>query len=122
MLQMKRSSRKSKFTAFPLHVKTGDTVMVISGKSKGQTGIVRKVFTDRGRLVVDGLNKVKKATRPNPMAGIRGGIVEMEAPLAAAKVMLYCLQCSKPTRIKYENLADERKTRVCKHCQAQFDT
>lgn len=120
MLQMKRTRKPNK-APFPLHVKTGDTVLVISGKDKGKTGIVRKVFTERGRVIVDGLNKVKKATRPNPMAGVRGGIEEMEAPIHAAKLMLYCLQCNKPTRIKHETLADNRKTRVCKHCQAQFD-
>ncbi len=120
MLPMKRS-RKTKFEAFPFHVKTGDTVFVLSGKNKGQTGIVRKVFNEKGTVLVEGINKIKKATRPNPMAGVRGGIVEMEAPVAAAKVMLYCLQCNKPTRIQHEYLADKRKTRVCKHCKAQFD-
>lgn len=122
MLQMKRSKSKSKFQPFPIHVKTGDTVMVVSGKNKGQTGTVRKIFNANGRVLVEGVNKIKKATRPNPMAGIRGGIVEMEAPLHASKIMLYCLQCNKPTRIKMEALADNRKSRVCKHCQAQFDS
>jgi len=119
MLSMKRS-KKTSFKPFPLHVKTGDTVMVISGKDKGQTGTIRMVFHERGKVLVDGINKIKKAVKPNP-TNLRGGIVEMEAPLPAAKVMLYCLQCSKPTRIHYEFLADNQKTRVCKHCKAQFD-
>ncbi len=121
MLQMKRP-RKTKYNAFPLHVKTGDTVMVVSGKDKGQTGTIRRVFKDRGKVLVEGVNKVKKATKPNPMFGIQGGLVERETPIHASKVMLYCLQCNKPTRIKMESLADNRKTRVCKHCQAQFDS
>jgi large subunit ribosomal protein L24 len=119
MLSMKRSRKKQ--NSFPLHVKTGDTVLVLAGKSKGLTGIVRKVFLDRGKLVVEGANMIKKTTRPNPMAGSRGGIIDMEAPLAASNVMLFCLQCNKPTRIQHEVLSDGRKTRVCKHCKAQFD-
>jgi large subunit ribosomal protein L24 len=95
--------------------------MVISGKNRGQTGIVRRVFIDRSKILVEGVNLVKKAVRPNPAAGVQGGIVEKEAPMPAAKVMLYCLQCGKPTRIQHEVLADNRKTRVCKQCNAQFD-
>lgn len=122
MNPLRRQSRKSKFTPFPFHVKTGDTVLVLSGKDKGQTGTIRRVFKDRGKILVEGVNKIKKATRPNPMLGVQGGIIEQEAPLPVSKVMLYCLQCSKPTRIKMETLADDRKTRVCKHCKAQFDS
>jgi large subunit ribosomal protein L24 len=121
MLGLKRSQRKKLKEAYPLHVKTGDTVLVLSGKDKGQTGIVRKVFSDDSKVLVEGLNKIKKATRPNPMAGIQGGLVEMEAPLFAAKVMLYCLSCSKPTRISLKTLDNGKKTRVCKKCSAQFD-
>lgn len=122
MLQMQRSRKTKTYRSFPLHVKTGDTVLVVSGKDKGQTGTVRRVFNDRGKVLVEGVNRIKKATRPNPMAGVQGGIVEMEAPIAASKVMLYCLQCSKPTRIAHELLADNRKVRVCKQCKAQFDS
>lgn len=121
MLMMSRQRKKSKQQAFPLHVKTGDTVMVTSGKDKGQSGIVRRVFADRGRILVEGVNKIKKAVKPNPMAGQAGGIVEMEAPLQASKVMLYCLKCEKPTRIKHETLEGNKKTRVCKHCNEHFD-
>ena len=120
MLPMKRS-RKKNFETFPIHVRSGDTVMVVSGKNKGQTGIVQKIFSDRGKVLVQGINKITKATRPNPMAGVKGGLVEMEAPVPAAKVMLFCLQCNKPTRISYKVGADDKKTRVCKHCQAEFD-
>ncbi len=95
--------------------------MVISGKEKGKTGTIRRVFNDRGKILIEGLNMIKKATRPNPMLGQRGGIIEMEAPLPASKVMLYCIQCSKPTRIQHVTLASGKKTRVCKHCEAQFD-
>ncbi len=121
MLQMRRSRKKAQHEPYALHVKTGDTVLVLSGKDKGKTGVIQRVFMDRSKVLVEGLNKIKKATRPNPMVGERGGIVEMSAPLAAAKVMLYCLQCSKPTRIHYETLSSGSKTRVCKHCNAQFD-
>lgn len=122
MLQFRRSKTRNQAKEHPLHIKTGDTVLVVSGKSKGQTGTVRKVFTEQNKILVEGINKVKKATRPNPMAGIQGGIIETEAPITASKTMLYCLQCNKPTRIKHEYLADQRKTRVCRHCQAHFDS
>jgi len=121
MLSQRRTRKKSNFVPFSIHVRTGDTVLVLSGKDKGKTGTVRRVFNDRGRVVVEGVNIVKKAKRANPMGGDRGGIIEMEAPLAAAKLMLYCLQCSKPTRIKHDVSKDGKKFRVCHHCKAQFD-
>ncbi len=116
---------KQKRQPHALHVKKGDTVMIISGKDKGKTGIVKKVFTDRGKLIVDGMNIVKKAVKANPMYGIRGGIVEKEAPLFASKVMLYSLKANKPTRIKVETIQDasgkQKRVRVCRHTNEHLD-
>ena len=81
------------------HLKKGDTVMVISGKDKGQTGVVKKVFTSQGKALVEGLNMVKKSVKPNPQIGQQGGIVEMEAPLYVSKLMVYDLKSQKPTRV-----------------------
>lgn len=109
---------------YKLHVKKGDTVMVISGKDKGKTGTVKKVLTDKNKVVVDGLNIVKKAVKAQPQFGIRGGIVEKEAPLHASKVMLYSLKANKPTRIKMETIEVGGKTkrvRVCKHTNEHLD-
>jgi large subunit ribosomal protein L24 len=118
---------KQSHTPHKLHVKKGDTVMVISGKDKGKTGIVKHVFIDRGRVLVEGLNMIKKAVKPNPYIGQKGGLVQMEAPLAASKVMLYSLKANKPTRISVSVLKDDAKAgkvkrvRVCKHTKEQLD-
>lgn len=72
-----------------LHVKRGDTVVVLSGRDKGKTGVVKQVFPDKGKLIVENVNMVVKATRPNPMIGVTGGLVRVEAPLDASKVMYY---------------------------------
>ena len=106
----------------PVHVdhkfriKKGDTVMLICGKDKGKTGTVRRILYDRDRAVVEGLNLVKKAVRPNPMTGQRGGIVEMEAPIHISNLMYYDLKISKPTRIKTATVkasnGEEKRVRV----------
>ena len=84
-----------------LHVKTGDRVIVTAGKSKGTI-------------------MVTKAQKAQPMAGIQGGLIKLEAPLDASKVMIVCPACEKPTRIKHE-VVDGKKVRVCKKCGEQLD-
>ena len=98
-----------------LHVKAGDTVMVISGDDKGQTGKVLVVSPKEGKIIVEGLNKVKKHVKPRK-AGERGGIVEAEAPMYACKVQVYCPHCKKAVRVKHQFVQDGdklRKVRVC---------
>jgi large subunit ribosomal protein L24 len=108
-----------------LHVKRGDTVLVLSGKDKGKTGTVTRVFPERGKILVDGVNIIKKHTKPNPAAGIQGGIVQIEAPLPSAKVMLYSPAAQKPTRIMKNVIEGEKGTkkrvRVCRHTNIQLD-
>ena len=94
--------------------------MVVAGKDKGKTGTVKKVHVNRGRVVVEGLNMVKKAVRPNPMIGLRGGLVEMEAPIAVSNVMVYDAKNSKPTRVKRE-VINEKRVRVAIKSGEQFD-
>ena len=103
-----------------LHVKTGDRVMVIAGKDKGKIGNVRNVNPSEARLVVEGANMVTKAQKPNPAAGIQGGLIKLEAPLNASKVMIVCPSCEKPTRIKHD-VVEGKKIRVCKKCGEQLD-
>jgi len=103
-----------------LHVKKGDRVVVISGKDKGKIGNIKDVMTAEGKVVVEGVNMITKAMKPNPMAGVQGGLIKLEAPLAASKVMLYCPACEKATRIKYD-VVEDRKVRVCKKCNEQID-
>lgn len=95
-----------------LKVKKNDQVLVISGRDKGKRGRVIEVLTKEGKVIVEGVNIVKKAVRPNRQRGVAGGIVEKEAPLDASNVMV--VVDGKPTRIGYQILADGRKVRVSK--------
>lgn len=111
---MKKETKKT------LNVKTGDRVMVIAGKDKGKIGNVRKTNPSESKVIVEGANMVTKAQKPNPMAGIQGGLVKLEAPLDSSNVMIVCPSCEKPTRIKHEIVKD-KKVRVCKKCGEQLD-
>lgn len=104
-----------------LHIKTGDRVVVISGKDKGKVANVKKAMPQENKVVVEEVNVVTKAMKANPMAGFQGGLVKFEAPMDSSKVMLYCSKCEKATRITYTTLEDGTKTRVCKKCNEQFD-
>ena len=104
-----------------MHIKTGDRVVVLSGKDQGKVANVKKSLPQENKVVVEGVNIITKAQKPNPMLGLQGGVVKYEAPLNSPKVMLYSPKCEKPTRSKYETLADGRKTRICKKCGEQLD-
>ena len=96
-----------------MHVRTGDTVMIITGKDKGKTGKVLEVSPKEGKVIVEGCNFVTKHLKPRAM-GQQGGIVKCEAPLYACKVMAVCPKCGKPTRLAHK-IEDGKKVRVCKH-------
>lgn len=104
-----------------MHIKTGDRVVVLTGKDKGKVANVKKSLPQDNKVVVEGVNIITKAQKPNPMLGLQGGLIKYEAPVYSSKVMLYCPKCEKPTRIKHEILKDGRKTRVCKKCGEQLD-
>ena len=103
-----------------LHVKTGDRVIVTAGKDKGKIGNVKKTNPTDSTVVVEGANMVTKAQKPQPMAGIQGGLIKLEAPLDSSNLMVVCPACEKPTRIKHA-VADGKKVRVCKKCGEQLD-
>lgn len=103
-----------------LHVKTGDRVIVTAGKDKGKIGNIKKVNPTDGTVVVEGANMVTKAQKPQPMAGIQGGLIKLEAPMDSSKVMVVCPACEKPTRIKHD-VVGGKKVRVCKKCGEQLD-
>lgn len=102
-----------------VHVRKNDTVVVISGKDKGKTGEVLKVIPKTGRVVVKGVNIVKKHQKPNK-ENMQGGIVEKEAAINSSKVMLFCEKCKVATRISHKLLEDGAKVRVCKKCGETF--
>ncbi len=104
-------------------VKRSDTVLVITGKDRGKTGQVRQVMPRDQRVIVEGLNMMKKHQRPTQQAGVMvpGGVVAKEAPLHWSNVMLVCKECSKPTRTSFRVRPDAVKVRVCKRCGADID-
>ncbi len=94
-------------------IKKGDDVIVLAGKDKGKRGNVLRVL-DNGRVMVDGINIVKKHVRPNPQAGESGGIVEQEAALDASNIALYDSASGKSSRVGIKILEDGKKVRVYK--------
>jgi large subunit ribosomal protein L24 len=107
--------------AAKLKIKKNDQVLVISGRDKGKRGRVIEVNTQTGRVVVEGINMIKKAVRPNRQRGIAGGIVEREAPINASNVMVIDPGSRKPTRVGYQILQDGRKVRVARKTGAVIE-
>ena len=95
-------------------IRKGDDVVVKVGKDSGKRGTVLRVLPEVGKLVVENVNIVKKHTKPNPQAGVPGGIVEKEMPIHASNVMLYNPQTKKGDRVGFKTLEDGRKVRVFK--------
>lgn len=94
-------------------LKKDDLVQVIAGKEKGKSGKILKIDREKGKVLVAGLNMVKKARKPRRQ-GEKGGIVDIEAPMDISNVMIVCKKCG-PTRIGIEGTGD-KKVRKCKKC------
>jgi large subunit ribosomal protein L24 len=94
-------------------IRKGDDVVVLTGKDKGRRGTVLRVVDD-ARLLIEGVNKVKKHQKPNPMAGAAGGIVEKEMPIQVSNVALFNPATQKADRVGFKVLEDGRKVRVFK--------
>ena len=102
-------------------ISKGDDVVVKVGKDRGKRGTVLRVLPDVGRVVVENVNIVKKHSKPNPQAGISGGIIEKEMPIDASNVMLYNPQTKKGDRVGFKILEDGRKVRVFKSTKEAVD-
>ena len=102
-----------------LNVKKGDTVVVLSGKDKGKEGKVIAAMPKKGKVVVEGANKVKRHTKPNQKAP-QGGILVKEMPLHACKVQLICPACKKATRVAHKEV-NGKSVRACKKCGEVID-
>ncbi|HEX3017351.1 MAG TPA: 50S ribosomal protein L24 [Caproicibacter sp.] len=98
-----------------VHVKTGDTVVVLNGKDRGKKGKVLQVSPKEGKVIVEGINMVSKHVKPRKM-GEQGGIVKAEGAMYACKVQLVCPRCGKPTRVGHKLYEDGTKERICKKC------
>lgn len=99
-----------------MNIKKGDSVKIISGKDRGKTGSVLKVFPASEKISIDGLNLYKKRVRPKQQ-GQKGETVSAPRPMHVSNVMIVCLNCKKPTRIGYRYESDS-KIRFCKKCKA----
>ena len=102
-------------------IRRNDNVVVITGKDRGKRGRVLKVVPSTNRVIVEGVNFIKRHTKPNPQRQIKGGVVEREAPLHASNVQLLCPECGKATRIGRKILGDGRKVRICRKCEGVVD-
>jgi large subunit ribosomal protein L24 len=104
-----------------MHVRKGDQVVVIAGKEKGKRGRVLRLVTDKGRVVIERVNMVKRHTKPtqrNP----RGGILEKEGSVEASNVALWCGKCVAPRRAKHDHQEGQKKRRICVKCGTVFET
>ncbi len=105
------------------HIKKGDTVEVISGNDLGFRGAVQRVLPKKNRVVVAGVNIVKKHQRP-VRAGrseVQAGVIEFEAPIDVSNVMLVCPRCDERTRVSFAEQEEGSKVRVCKRCGEVID-
>ena len=102
-------------------IRKNDTVLVTTGKDRGKKGRVLRVVPDKNRLIVEGVNLIKRHTRPNPAKNVKGGVVQREAALHASNVQLVCPECGAQTRVGRKILGDGRKVRVCRKCEGVVD-
>ena len=104
-----------------MNIKTGDTVVILTGdeQNRGKQGKVLAVSPKEGKVIVEGLNMVKKHVKPRK-AGDPSGIIETEGAVYASKVQLVCPKCNKPTRVGTKIYEDGKKDRMCKKCGETF--
>ena len=101
-----------------MNIKKGDTIVVLSGKDKGKQGKILTADPKAEKVIVEGVNIATKHQKPRKQ-GEEGGIIKVETPIYACKVMVVCPKCGKPTRVAHK-LDDGKKVRVCKKCGAEL--
>ena len=99
-----------------MKIRKNDNVLVISGKDRGKTGKVRFAYPKDAKAIVEGVNFQKKASRAKGTVK-QAGIIEREAPIAVANLMVICKRCNKPVRVGFHTLEDGRKVRICRICR-----
>jgi large subunit ribosomal protein L24 len=103
-----------------MKLRKNDTVVVIAGKDRGKKGKVRRALPNEDRVIVEGLNMIKRHSRAR-RAARQAGIIELEAPIHVSNVMLVCGKCGNPTRVGFRFLADGQKVRICNSCREVID-
>jgi len=103
-----------------MRIRKEDKVIIIAGKDKGKKGKVRRVLPSENKVIVEGLNMIKRHSRAG-RAARQAGIIELEAPVHVSNVMLICGKCGNPTRVGFHFLADGKKARICNSCQELID-
>jgi large subunit ribosomal protein L24 len=103
-----------------MKIRKNDTVIIITGKDKGKKGKVRRALPNEDRVIVEGLNMIKRHSRAG-RAARQAGIIELEAPIHVSNVMLLCDKCGKPTRVSFSFLTDGKKVRICNSCREVID-
>jgi large subunit ribosomal protein L24 len=98
-----------------LRIRKGDEVVVIAGRDRGKRGRVQEVDGTSGKVVVAGVNIVKRHTKPNPSKNNKGGIVDQPMALSLGKVMVICPHCGEATRVAHR-IEEDTKERICKRC------
>ena len=105
----------------PLDIRSGDTVEVISGKDKGKRGIVERVQVERQRIVIRGVNLMKRHTKANTQGNVQGGIVDFNAPIAYSNVQLVCSRCEKKTRVAHQVTEEGVRVMICRKCGERYE-
>ncbi|HEY7927018.1 MAG TPA: 50S ribosomal protein L24 [Candidatus Dormibacteraeota bacterium] len=103
-----------------LDIRAGDTVEVIAGKDKGKRGVVVRTIPTNQRIVVEGINRLKRHTKSGVAGNIQGGIIDFNAPINYSNVLLVCNRCDKPTRISRVKQEDGSLPIVCKQCGEMY--
>jgi large subunit ribosomal protein L24 len=101
--------------------KKNDLVVVISGKDKGKTGKILKVFPEKNKVVVEKVNFIKEFIRRDQSRNVQGGVMEKEAPIHVSNLMLYCTECGRGIRMRKKILEDGSKIRMCYKCESTIE-
>ncbi len=102
-------------------IRKNDNVLVLTGRDRGKRGRVLRVLPNKTRVIVEGVNFIKRHTKANPQRNIKGGIVQREAAVHASNVQLVCPECGAPTRVGHKRLDDGNRVRVCRKCNGVVD-
>jgi len=103
-----------------MKIRKNDTVLVITGKDKGKKGKVRRAFPKEDKIIVEGINMIKRHSRAR-RAARQAGIIEREAPIHVSNVMLLCTKCNQLTRVGFRFLENGKKARICRACLEIID-